>query len=109
MDSGGGARKVATPQNWRVRVLVSSERSSLTPRAVGDADGDGDSDKWLGEGSACGFDSGGDFALAMGTSSFPLSSLSSLSSSFRELAIDLASHDIVDPKTTHSFCEPAKG
>lgn len=48
VGSGGGARKEATPQNWRDRVLVSSERSPLTVGVDGEPD-------W---GSGCG--SGGD-------------------------------------------------
>lgn len=31
---GGGARKSATPRNWRPRVWPRRERSSLTPRGV---------------------------------------------------------------------------
>ena len=74
--SGGGARKEATPQSWREKDLVSSEKSSLTPRAVG-----------LGVDTESGF-FGGDFR------SLPLWSSSS-SSSLSEFAIVLANHDIV--------------
>lgn len=81
-EEGGGARKEATPQSWRVTVLVSSERSSLTPCGDGVGDDDGESE----------FGFGGDFgsvALALGLLS------SSSSSSLSEFAIDLTSHDIV--------------
>lgn len=59
-ESGGGARNEATPQNWRLRVLVSSERSPLTPpgaEGVGGSD-DGESD--------CGRLEFGSAALALG-------------------------------------------
>ena len=79
--SGGGARNEATPQNWRERVLVISERSPLTPPR-GSEDGEAGSSA---EGLGLGF-----WSVAVVEWS------SSSSSSLRELAMDLASHDIVD-------------
>ncbi|KAL0914559.1 hypothetical protein M5K25_014916 [Dendrobium thyrsiflorum] len=85
--SGGGARKEATPQNWRVIVLVSSEISSLTP-LLGDC---GSSSVWT---------------RSPDLSSFPgfvegLCSLPSSSSPRREFTRDRASQDIVTALPPH--------
>lgn len=72
---GGGARKEANPRNWRVRVCVSSEMSSLTPLG-GDWGSPAVSEVVeVEEGISC--------------------SSSSSSDGRRVFAIDLASHDIL--------------
>lgn len=89
VGEGGGARKEATPQNWRLRVLVSSERSSLTPLLGFSSSPPPPS---LSLSSCCFF---GVFRVLMMVSS---SSSLLVVSDFREFAIDLANHDISTQK-----------
>lgn len=46
VGGGGGARKSATPRNWRPRVWPRRERSSLTPRGVAEGLRSGDDVWW---------------------------------------------------------------
>ena len=91
VGEGGGARKEATPQNWRLRVLVSSERSSLTP-LLGFSSSPPRPPPLLSLSSCCFF---GVFRVLMMVSS---SSSLLVVSDFREFAIDLVNHDISTQK-----------
>lgn len=95
-SEGGGARKVATPQNWRVRVCLNSSRSSFTPLVwASSCSSSADSIPLLPLSSSWGLVSVvgeiGALSLLFGTTSF---SAPPSSSSRRESAKERASHDI---------------
>ena len=102
-EEAGGARKEATPQSWRVRVCLSSERSSLTPREWASSDCQSLSSGsnccwlwWLWLARSVGKDGAESGSRGWeGTTSLSSSSSSLSSSSRRESARERASHDIL--------------